>query len=135
MRWPPKPKDLEASYFKVSEYLDIFMNVLLGNAIECNSDRVERLKLSFSQDLTYAVSNGSIKTPKSVLFPNHIKSLTNNTELINITSRLGHGISYSLLQELLQNRHLRKLNVSYLILWYYLKIVRKVCLRLRSMTA
>ena len=99
--WPPKPKDLEVTNFKVSEFLNIFMNVVLGDRIECNSNRVERLKLSFSQDLKYAASNGSVKTPKSILFPYHIKSLTNNTELINITSRLGHGMSYSFLQELI----------------------------------
>ena len=99
--WPPKPKDLEVTNFKVSEYLNIFMNVVLGDRIECNSNRVERLKLSFSQNLTYAASNGSVKTPRSILYPYHIKSLTNNTELINITSRLGHGVSYSFLQELI----------------------------------
>ena len=96
--WPPKPKDLEVTNFKVSEFLNIFMNVVLGDRIECNSNRVERLKLSFSQDLTYAASNASIKTPKSILYPYHIKSLTNNTELINITSPLGHGVSYSFLR-------------------------------------
>ena len=33
------------------------------------------------------------------MYPYHIKSLTNNAELINITCRLGHRISYSLLEE------------------------------------
>ena len=28
-----------------------------------------------------------------------VKSLTNNTELINILNRLGHGVSYSILME------------------------------------
>ena len=40
-----------------------------------------------------------VKTPKSVLYP-YIKSLTNNTELINITCRLRQEVSYSLLEEL-----------------------------------
>ena len=39
-------------------------------------------------------------TPKSVLYPYHIKSLTNNTKLINITCRLRQEVSYSLLEEL-----------------------------------
>jgi len=30
-----------------------------------------------------------------------IKELTNNTELINTISKLGHGVSYSVLEELL----------------------------------
>ena len=42
---------------------------------------------------------GRVKTPKSVLYP-YIKSLTNNTELINITCRLRQEVSYSLLEEL-----------------------------------
>ena len=50
--------------------------------------------------MTYAVSNGKIKTPKSILFPQAIKTLTNNTELISITNKLGHGVCYSILQEL-----------------------------------
>ena len=58
------------------------------------------MKQLFTQDLVYAITNGRVKTPKSVLYPDHIKSLTNNTELINITCRLGHEICYSLLEEL-----------------------------------
>ena len=43
---------------------------------------------------------GKIKTPKSILFLYAIKSLTNNTELINIKHKYGHGISYTILKEL-----------------------------------
>ena len=56
--------------------------------------------LSFSQDLVYVITNGRVKTPKSILHPYHIKSLTNNIELINITCHLGDGISFSLIGEL-----------------------------------
>ena len=35
------------------------------------------------------------------MLSNTIKTLTNNTELINIVNRLGHGISYSILNELI----------------------------------
>ena len=41
------------------------------------------------------MTHGKIKTPKSILFPYAIKSLTNNTELINITHKYVHGISYN----------------------------------------
>ena len=41
-----------------------------------------------------------MKTPKGVLLPSVIKTLTNNTEIINIIKRLGHGISYSILSEM-----------------------------------
>ena len=50
--------------------------------------------------MIYAVSNGKIKRPKSILFPQAIKTLTNNRELISITNKLGHGVCYSVLQEL-----------------------------------
>ena len=40
-------------------------------------------------------------TPKSILFPCQIKDLTNNCELIAIANKLGHGVSYSMLQEVL----------------------------------
>ena len=45
--------------------------------------------------------NGRLLTPKSILFPLQIKDLTNNYELIATTNKLGHGVSYSVLQELL----------------------------------
>ena len=47
------------------------------------------------------VHNRKLLTPKSVLFPCQIKELTNNCELITTANRLGHGISYSKLQEIL----------------------------------
>ena len=40
-------------------------------------------------------------TPKSVLVPCQIKDLTNNYELITTTNKLGHGVSYSTLQEIM----------------------------------
>ena len=40
-------------------------------------------------------------TPKSILFACQIKDLTNNSELITTANKLGHGVSYSVLHELL----------------------------------
>ena len=74
--------------------------MLLNGEIKSRTNKSQRLNQSFTQDLVYAITNGPVKSPKSVLYPYHIKSLTNNTELMNITGRLGHGISYSLLEEL-----------------------------------
>ena len=64
------------------------------------SAKVRRLVNSYGQDLVYGVSNGSKKTPKHILLPYAIKSLTNNAELIQIINRSGHGISYSQLEEI-----------------------------------
>ena len=85
----------------------------MGKYIEkSKSTRVSRLKSSFGQDLIYAVSNGKIKTPKSILYPTVIKSLTNCTELIDITNRLGHGhgVSRSILEEMLTENAYKILN-------------------------
>ena len=68
------------------------------------------MKLSFSQDLIYAITHGKIKTPKSILFPHAIKSLSNNTVLINITHKYVHGISYTILEELDTEYALLQLN-------------------------
>ena len=75
MSLPPEEKDLGSN--NVAEYirelLDIFCTILLsGQALDrdkSKSDRVVRLKNSLTQDIVYSVSNGAIKTPKSVLFP------------------------------------------------------------------
>ncbi|KAG1684003.1 Serine/threonine-protein kinase NIM1 [Nymphon striatum] len=66
----------------------------------CPSKRVQRITISFNQDVVYAVTNGLEKTPKHVLLPYAIKSLTGNVELIHTLNRFGHGISYSELEEL-----------------------------------
>ena len=64
------------------------------------SSRAGRLEMSFAQDLVYAVTRGRVKTPKGILLPSVIKTLTNCTELTNLTNKLGHGISYTLLAEM-----------------------------------
>ena len=46
--------------------------------------RKSRICYSFAQGIVYAVTNGKVKTPKSILLPTMIKSLTNDTELINV---------------------------------------------------
>ena len=50
--------------------------------------------------MVYSVSNGNIETPKSVLFPTVVKSLCNNAEVVRLISHYGHGISYSLIEEI-----------------------------------
>ena len=53
------------------------------------SSRQARMKHSIAQDTVYIVSNGKVKTPKSLLLPSNIKLLTNSTKIINIVHRLG----------------------------------------------
>lgn len=101
MPWPPQATDLDEEKVRLSHSLSLFLDKLLNSRLnEHPSPRVGRLKSSFGQDIVYAVSRGRIKTPKSIMYPYTIKSLTNCTELIDINSRLGHGISRSLVEEL-----------------------------------
>ena len=101
MPWPPSETDLTPDKVKIGENLDAFLDTLLtGRLSESNSLRANHLKQSYGQDIIYGVSNGRIKTPKSILLPSCIKSLTNCTELINIVCRYGHGISFTILEEL-----------------------------------
>ena len=53
---------------------------------------------SFGQDLIYAVSKQLILKPILLLYT--VKSLTGNVELIKILNCLGHGIPYSLEEEI-----------------------------------
>ena len=55
----------------------------------------------FSTFRLFSVHNGNMLTPKSILFPCQIKDLTNNCELITTANKLGHGVCYSMLQEVL----------------------------------
>ena len=64
--------------------------------MKSSSSIVNWLKLSVGKDFVYAIINGQIKTPKSILYPYAIKSLTNSTKLITINNQLGHGLSASI---------------------------------------
>ena len=59
--------------------LSIFYTVLIsGHSVDHENgkaERVARLRNSFAQDVVFVVSNGAIKTPKSVLFPSVVKLL------------------------------------------------------------
>lgn len=80
------------------------MNVLMNlNETQTVGSSVLKtyLILTSFYSLLITVHNGSIMTPKSILLPSQVKELTNNTELINTLCRLGHGISYTVLEEIL----------------------------------
>ena len=69
MPWPPDIHDLDASKINITENLDLFLSTLpSGCSMESMSSKVDWLKLFIAQDLVYAISNGRIKTPKSILY-------------------------------------------------------------------
>ena len=97
--WPPEPQDLVPDKFLIPSLLDLMFQFLLQNDQVVMQPKSESLKLSFAQVTVYAVTNGRIKTPKSILLPTLIKSLTNNTEIINVINKLSHGVSFTVLME------------------------------------
>ena len=89
------------------------MVTISGKVNENNSNRSEKaiqLKNSIAQDFVYAASNGTIKAPKSILFPTVVKALCNNTEVIRIINQYGHGISYSMIEEIETEHALKVIN-------------------------
>ena len=106
MSWMPKEDDLKPS--RTTDYiphlLDVFLTVLItGKSLDSESSSTERtirLKESFAQDIVFSVTNGVVKTPKSVLFPSVVKALCNNTEIVKLINKYGHGDSYDLVEEI-----------------------------------
>jgi len=98
--WPPNPQELTEKYVQLPDCLAQFLEALLGGSQSVTSDKVHRLSFSFGQDIISAVTNGRVLTPKHVLLPWAIKTLTGNVELIKTLNRLGHTCSYTRLQEI-----------------------------------
>ncbi len=103
MSWPPKEIELQAENVQnfIPPLLDTLCSTLMTgkHGTEIGEGKTQR-KNSIAQDTIYSVSNGRLLTPKSVLFPAVVKSLCNNTEVLRMPNKLGHGISYDLVQEI-----------------------------------
>ena len=102
LSWSPKTSELKNENFHCPKLLDLLYTVLLNGEIKSRTNKSERLKQSFLKTWFMPLPMGELKLLRAYhikSYPYHIKSLTNDTELINITCRLGHGISFSLLEE------------------------------------
>ena len=99
--WPFHPSDVDVTADIIPDQLERLLVGLLtrdpNTRIQAN--RIGTLDQSFSQDLIYAVTRGQHKPPKHILLPNAVKTLTGNVELIQTLNKLGHGVSYSQLEE------------------------------------
>ena len=102
MPWPPQSNDLEPEKFEIPPKLGQFLKCLMTGQKneEQMNNRSARIRLSLAQDVVYNVTEGRVKTPKSVLLPTVVKQLTNNAEIINTLNKLGHGVSYSILSDM-----------------------------------
>ena len=109
--WPP---DVEEDKDIVPESVSKFLQTLLTGKVAYSqpSDRVDRLTNSLGSDLVFAVTGGQTKPPKHIMLPFAVKSLTGNTELIRTLNRLGHGVSYSQVEEIDTALCLKKLERS-----------------------
>ena len=98
--WPPHPQELTDTYIKFPDCLVQFLDVLLGGQQSITSEKTHRLSFSLGQDIISAVTNSRVLTPKHILLPWAIKTLTGNVELVKTLNRLGHGCSYTKLLEI-----------------------------------
>ncbi|KAK7143952.1 hypothetical protein R3I93_014956 [Phoxinus phoxinus] len=100
--WPFHPSDVKDSgYITLPDQLEqLLVGLLTGNPdTKTQTQKITALVQSFSQDIIYAVTGGQHKTPKHILLTYAVKTLTGNTELIQTLNKLGHGVSYSQLEE------------------------------------
>ena len=92
MSWPPKPADLTEDAVEIPDNITKFLSKLLTGNMEppklC-SEKVQRLVNSFGQGLVFGLTCGPVKTPKHILLPHAVKSLTTNVQLIQIINRCG----------------------------------------------
>ena len=103
MSWPPKQSELTADSIQIPVDLRTFLSTLLTGTKdlrESHTEQVHRLINSFGQDSVYGVTAGRIKTPKHILLPYAVKTLTNNVDFNQTINRFGHGVSYSQIEEL-----------------------------------
>ncbi|XP_078353848.1 uncharacterized protein LOC144638526 [Oculina patagonica] len=99
--WPPEPHELDKDYLPLTPLLTAFLQTLVaGDTEKPMTSRVNRFIYSVSQDCMFAVSGGSCTTAKHILLPWAVKTLTGNVEVIKLLNRLGHGVSYSKLEEI-----------------------------------
>ena len=101
MSWPPDPVNLNKEHINLPSTLSTFLEIILTGKQSTNiTHRISWAIMSIGQDLQYSVSQGQYRPPKHIILSSAIKSLTGNVECIKILNRLGHCVSYSILEEI-----------------------------------
>ena len=90
MSWLRKLSELNPHMVRMPTLLQHFLSYLLHG-----SSKPKLKKSSIGQDIIYCVHNGQFITPKHVLLPFSIKSITGIIKLTEVINRLGHGASYT----------------------------------------
>lgn len=111
--WPPQITEEKTSN-SIPSSVTRFLHTLLTSTTDCAhpSNKVQWLCSSFGQDLVYAITCGRAKPMKYMILPFAVKSLTGNVELVRTLNRLGHGVSYSQVEEIDTALCVQKLSVS-----------------------
>ena len=92
--WPPGVSELNPEQVTLPSSLQLLLSYLIhGNTTKSTKTN------SLGKDIIYNVHQGGILTPKHLLLPFTVKSMTGSIELIKILNRLGHGVSYSKIYE------------------------------------
>ena len=90
---------------------------LLTDSCEFNENKANipynkhNIVMSVAQDLIYNTSIGRVKTPKHIALPVTIKQLTGSSQVVELLSKFGHGISRSTLdrvETLIADEQLKK---------------------------
>ena len=86
----PSVQDLNETEIKITDY---FLNTLLSGCSNGSSSWVNRVDLSLKKQLVDGISNGSITSPKIILYPYAVKHLKNSTKLVTKNNQLDHRIT------------------------------------------
>jgi hypothetical protein len=107
MKWPPTLQDVETENEIVPDLLYNMLAWVFSSKAEYSESRVANLPpevnrqvMSIAQDMIHCVSRGRVKTPKHVVLPMAVKSLTGSAEVVTLLNRFGHTLSYSQIEEL-----------------------------------
>ena len=94
--WPPSIETLTSGERQCPQQLKLFFKVLLSapEAYHTESETASRLSDSFSQDIIYAVSRGTLITLKHACIGLGLHSLTGQKLPLVVLSRFGHCINY-----------------------------------------
>ena len=99
MPWPPSSNFLLSSTKNIPEMLTFFMTQLLS-AKPNQSNRLERIVSSLSQDICYKVTRDQWKLPKHLLLGMTVRHISGSSQLIKLLNSFGHCSSHSTLLEL-----------------------------------
>ncbi len=99
--WPPTVDSLQSAERRPPSLLKHFLKTLFSNdSPHSIAERIERLVMSFSDDIVYAVSRGEFLTLKQTALGLGLHSLTGQKLPITMLSKLGHCITYDKVNEI-----------------------------------